>query len=80
MMCFTAFQKIRLNPGMRDIALYPLFPVQGTLTSRWVKPTAVRVWVRRNIDILYPVEPPEAPISLMPKFNRVFRKAVGLEL
>ncbi len=34
MMRFTAFPEIQLNPGMRNISLYPLFPRQGTRVLR----------------------------------------------
>jgi hypothetical protein len=40
-MRFTAFPEIKLNPGMRDMYLYPLFLGRGTLACRWVKPPAL---------------------------------------
>jgi len=62
MMRFTAFLEIRLNPGIRDISLYPLFAEPATLT--------------REHRHSAPPEPPDLPLSLMPGFNRVSRKAV----
>jgi hypothetical protein len=58
-MRFTAFLEVQLNPGMRDISLYPLFPGQGTLNCRWTKPIAVHAshTLKREDAILYAYTP-----------------------
>jgi len=73
MIRFTAFLEIRLNPGIRDISLCTLFRELATLICRWVKPTAVHPREHRHS---VPPEPSDLPLSLVPGFNQVSRKAL----
>jgi hypothetical protein len=62
MMRFTAFPEIQLNPDMRDIG-----------DCRWVKPThGATITHPHPQGIYFGV----GPIPLLPRFNRVSRKAV----